>query len=330
VKNSKIKSALILALKFLFVAALLWFLAQKGFLSLSATLQAFQKPQILVPALIALVCASLISIYRWHLLLRAQGIHLKLLRTFQLGLIGIFFNSALPGAVSGDLIKAFYVAHEAAGQRGRAFGSILFDRIVGLSALILVSAGALIADWGSLVGTPLLGAVQFSILVSAAGFLAFYAYLFLIRDDRDPLLKLLLKLEPKQKQVGSILRIYQGVRHYRNHRASVLLAVGLSLIIHLIICWSSLRILGALGESVAEPLAAFVIVPLGLLVTAVPVMPGGVGTGHAAFGYLFHFLGALRGADVFSLYVLVQFALGAMGGLIYLRFKKAIPAKEQV
>ena len=50
-------------------------------------------------------------------------------------------------------------------------------------------------------------------------------------------------------------------------------------------------------------------------------LPGGVGTGHAAFGILFQVIGSARGADAFSFYVLSQLLIGAVGGVIYLRFK---------
>ena len=63
------------------------------------------------------------------------------------------------------------------------------------------------------------------------------------------------------------------------------------------------------------------VVPIGLLVTAVPIAPAGVGTSHAAFGWLFLHLGSKAGANVFSLFVLVQLAVAGAGGLIYLGFR---------
>jgi uncharacterized membrane protein YbhN (UPF0104 family) len=65
-----------------------------------------------------------------------------------------------------------------------------------------------------------------------------------------------------------------------------------------------------------------------LLATAIPVLPGGVGTGHAAFSFFFDLLGSKAGADIFSYYVITQLIIGAVGGLVYLRFKTE--AKEVV
>jgi len=65
------------------------------------------------------------------------------------------------------------------------------------------------------------------------------------------------------------------------------------------------------------------LVPLGLLVTAVPIAPAGIGTGHAAFGWLFLRLGSKAGANVFNLFILVQLALASVGGFFYLGFRSA-------
>jgi hypothetical protein len=65
-----------------------------------------------------------------------------------------------------------------------------------------------------------------------------------------------------------------------------------------------------------------VIVPLGLLVTAIPLTPAGVGTGHAAFTGLFHILGSPAGANVFNFFLVSQIFFGALGGLVYLRFRQ--------
>src|SRR5690606_26991097 len=111
------------------------------------------------------------------------------------------------------------------------------------------------------------------------------------------------------------------VRHYHNHRGTVMRVLGISALIHTLVCTACFLFAQALGEGQIPPFPVFVIVPLGLLVTAVPIMPAGIGTGHAAFGWLFHFLGSLRGADVFSLFVLSQLLGGSIGGLIYLRFR---------
>jgi hypothetical protein len=314
------------SLKLAFVAVVLWFLARKGFISLEATGRAFRRLDLIIPAVAALFITTLLCVVRWHWLLEAQGIRLGWKRTLQLVFVGNFFNIALPGAVSGDFVKAFYIAQEAHGKRARAFGSILFDRVAGLSALVLVAAGALSSDISHFEGTRLFTAIGVFIALAAAAVVAFFSYLFLVREHHDPLLRGFRALERRFKRAGSLTRIYEGLRHYHNHRWAVAKALALSVVVHLTVCWAYTQFAEALGDTGLPRLPIFVIVPLGLLVTAVPVAPAGVGTGHAAFSALFLFLGSQRGGDVFSLFVLTQLAIGALGGLVYLRYRGQRPA----
>jgi hypothetical protein len=46
-----------------------------------------------------------------------------------------------------------------------------------------------------------------------------------------------------------------------------------------------------------------------------------MGTGHAAFGWLFLLLGSRMGANVFNLFAVLQLGLAGVGGLVYLRLQ---------
>lgn len=307
--------------KVVLVIGLLYVLFQKGFLSIQATQRAFTQWKNILPAFGALVLTSFFGVIRWNWLLKAQGIHLPFFRVFQLTYIGNFFNIALPGAVSGDLIKAIYIGRELPGRRSWVFGSILFDRVVGLSALAMVSAGAFIFSQDLAKISPLLFALKFVIIFSATLAILFFVYLFLVGEQHDPLLFLLKKLQNRFSRAGSFTRMYEGMRHFHHHRVVVLKVLFLSLVIHLIVGWAALNFALALGDMQVQLMQTYIVVPLGLLVTAVPVLPAGVGTGHAAFSYLFHLMGSLRGADVYTLFAFINIIVGAFGGVIYLRFR---------
>lgn len=319
--NSKHKKILINIIKFLFVTLLLYFLVRKGFISMEAMGRAFKRTDLMTASTLLLFITSAMGVIRWQWLLRAHGLNLPLIRTLQLTYVGNFFNIALPGAVSGDFVKAWYVAEEVSGNKARAFGSILFDRVAGLSALVLVSTVALLLDIDVLYGTPLLSAIKVMLTIAAVIVIAFYTYLFTVQEHHDPLLKLFKIAEQKYSKLGAFTRIYEGMRHYHNHRWAVIKVLLISIVIHIMVGSCCILCARALGESQIPLLPVFVVVPLGLLVTAVPIMPAGVGTGHAAFAWLFQFLGTSRGADIFSLYALNQLLFGAIGGLVYLRFK---------
>jgi uncharacterized protein (TIRG00374 family) len=160
--------------KLSFVALLLFFLGKKGLLSVSELPKIFENPRLLGTSLLLSLISLVLGVWRWKLLLRGQEITLNWKKTFELSLIGNFFNIALPGAVSGDLVKAFYIAKDFPGKRGHAFGSILFDRIVGVSGLILTSTAALLAGYQSLHDTPVFEAIKWFVLFSGSGVLIFF------------------------------------------------------------------------------------------------------------------------------------------------------------
>lgn len=315
-------------LKFLLVVGVFYLLSKKGLISFSATAKAFDRLDLVLPAFALQFSTSVFSIIRWQWILQAQKVNLPWLRTIQLIMIGTFFNTALPGAVSGDLVKAFYVAKEVPASeghtqsiRGRVFGSILFDRILGLAALVLVSASAVVWNWSDVGHSPLLKGIQAFMVTAALCVIAFFSYLFLMREKHDPVLRFLKWCEHKNKKAGSFLRVYEGVRHYHFHRWVTTKGLLLSLGNHIFVATACYLFAQALGEDFVQLGPVMIVVPLGLLVTAIPVLPGGVGTGHAAFAALFALFGSQRGADVFSLFILSQLMLSAIGGVVYLKFK---------
>ena len=80
----------------------------------------------------------LITSLRWHLLLRAIGIHIGAARAFVINMVGAFYNTFMPGSTGGDVLKAYYAAKLAPEHRTRAVMSVIVDRVIGLLALIIL------------------------------------------------------------------------------------------------------------------------------------------------------------------------------------------------
>jgi len=308
------------------VFGLLYVLAQRGFLSLKETANAYDHPLLTLGGQAIIVGCAVLSAIRWWVLLRATGVELTLWRTLRLSLIGNFFNIALPGAVSGDFVKAFYIAKDVDERRARVFGTIFFDRILGISALALVCAAARLSGV-TFEAPPGVGeALAVFIYALGGGVLAFYTYLLLVPDDKDLALRIAVALEARVKAVGALKEFYLGMRQFRSHPGALLAAMGLSAAIHISVGLACAFFAWAMGDNALTVTQVYATAPLGFLVTAVPVSPAGVGTGHAAFLFLFKMVGSARGADVFTLFALAQFFTGGIGGLVYLRFKGKEPA----
>ena len=92
-----------------------------------------------VIGILAYVIVEIAAAFRWHVLLKVQGIHLSLLRLSGLFLIGMFYNQFLPGGTGGDIIKSYYLLKETLDRKAGALLAVVFDRIIGLVALVAIT-----------------------------------------------------------------------------------------------------------------------------------------------------------------------------------------------
>jgi uncharacterized membrane protein YbhN (UPF0104 family) len=83
------------------------------------------------------VAQVLISI-RWWLLLRAQSIYISVFAAIRLFFLGLFYNNVMPGAVGGDVLKAWYITKHTHRRLEGAL-SVLVDRVIGLAGLVLMA-----------------------------------------------------------------------------------------------------------------------------------------------------------------------------------------------
>jgi uncharacterized membrane protein YbhN (UPF0104 family) len=73
----------------------------------------------------------------------------------------------------------------------------------------------------------------------------------------------------------------------------------------------------ARAVSSADVAGVFSVAPVGFLVEAIPIAPGGMGTAHLAFEYLFGLRGIGGGAALFNVYFVVRLLVSLVGGLIW-------------
>jgi glycosyltransferase 2 family protein len=85
------------------------------------------------------------SVWRWHLLLKAQGVDIETNRLAGSYLVALFFNNFLPSNIGGDVIRIRDTSRPA-GSLTLATAVVLVDRGLGLMGLVLVAAcGATLA-----------------------------------------------------------------------------------------------------------------------------------------------------------------------------------------
>jgi uncharacterized membrane protein YbhN (UPF0104 family) len=313
-------SATLKALARLLVAAvLLIYLVWRGDLAWQPLRAALARWQLALPALLVLSGTLAGQLFRWQSLLRASGLQLPTRDVFAYMMVGKFFNMALPGYIGGDMVRGLYVFRAAAGQEnsagigaGAVVPSILGDRIAGLVALFALSMAG--TAGGVLYGLPQ-RLIRLGMTVSVLGLVVGVGlYLLAYRFSTPP--AFLLRICRRVRLERLLVDLSAAMHLYARNGRLIGTVLLLSLSTQSVIVLSFVL----LGEALAlqVPIAGyFVLVPLGLMITAVPVAPAGLGVGQMAFLGLFQIVGTAQGANLFTLYMASQAVLNMTGMLLY-------------
>lgn len=97
---------------------------------------------------------TILATARWKILLAVQDIEMTWLRTWQLFMIGMFFNLFMLGSTGGDVVKMFLTMREARKNKTAALLSVFMDRVIGMLALIFLSVVFLYFRYDMLSHTP--------------------------------------------------------------------------------------------------------------------------------------------------------------------------------
>lgn len=255
---------------------------------------------------------------RWRILARALGYELSRTRAFSLSMIGMLFNTAVPGSVGGDVLKAYYACGGKSDRSG-PIASIVVDRVVGLFSLILLAVAG--SAWNShlLWSNVEVRAFWFALTISLV-ILAASAALTLTASSRLSLLLGRVCVLPAVRAV--LMSTLEVLSAYNRKRWSLLQSLALSVPCHLLAIAAFYAAIRSVAATSVELGMLVFLVPLGLVTTAVPLAPGGIGIGQAAFYSLFAFVLPGKGpvgSSAFTVYQLVLILVSLSGIVFYLR-----------
>lgn len=306
----------------LFVAfALIYWLLKSGKLDLNLLSELGNNPWgLLVAFILALTNIWIISI-RWRGILKARNsAHIPLLGLIKANWIGQFFSSVLPGSVTGDLIKIIYVQeYDKTFSKKFVFATILIDRVMGLSGLILlVGMTSVLFQDHILENAPAMKPLlMFNYVLSALVLFGIIIFIFF-----DQFVHKIFRLGEK------ILfpAIWQKFGDLWNDLITIKVQMLKALCLSLVVQFSGVLIFWALiypftiGKM--DFVQALAFIPLGHMTLALPIAPSGLGVGHAIFQKLFEFSGITNGASLFNLYFVVTLMVNICGVVPYLLSRK--------
>jgi glycosyltransferase 2 family protein len=280
-RKGTVKGQIGLLLKCLIAGAAVVALFYFRMIRLDALVPLFGHPGLLPITAVLFYSTLPLSAWRLRILLAVKGIILPCRQLYHICAIGAFSGTFMPGTIGGDALRFIYLAAAVPKQRAVIAVTLLSDRLLGVGGLVTVAVGAIALQWPRVAISPEMASLALSVFFGFAAALA-SASVLLIALNRLPVDSWRLHNR------GAFLRLVRMVIDvtvlYRRARGTLIATFGLSVVIQ--IC--SVAALVLLAESmnlsaIMGPLQYALAGLLSNLVSAVPVTPGGLGVGEAAF-----------------------------------------------
>lgn len=256
----------------------------------------------------------LLTAGRWRVLLDASGIRAPLRYLVESCMIAMFFNNFLPSTVGGDAVRA-YDSWRLGRSKASALAVIMVDRLLGTLVMLLLACATLLlfarvldADLAAL-RWIVLGMTGAGLLVAWLVFLPpRWLLLALGRIDWPgvPLVR---------RVVESGLAAFAG---FRGRGDALARALAFSVALQLNVIVQYYLVAQALSIPIALPLF-FVIIPIALLVMALPVSINAIGIREGIFAFLFGLQGVASATAVAFAWLIYGIVLvhGLLGGVLY-------------
>lgn len=312
-RNSKVKNRLVIAGKFIFTSALFAWLLSNNKIDLSAiNPSTISVTVVAATVLYWLIGPVYLASWRWKLLLEAAGYKISLARSVTLQLIGFFFTTVLPGSLGGDFVKVFYLIKENPNkEKSLAFWAILFDRLIGMLGLFLTGAIFIAFNFETLWRT---NAIKPLVILTYGYIFAFCAFIALINIVEVKKLNQRVSIKAFHK----VFDFITACKVYKGKNKTIIISSIISTLSHSLSFLAFLCIANSLSPQSLDWVGLSAIFPIGMLITTLPLSPGGFGVGHFAFEQLFNLINMQGGANTYNIYFLSQTLLNLTGVVAYL------------
>jgi glycosyltransferase 2 family protein len=309
-------------LKIIFSVGLFSYLVYQGKIDTKILSKLLLTPGTMAITLFLIISQNLSNSLRWFNILATQTTK-KINFIFLAGVnwIGLFFNTVLPGAVTGDLIKMFYIKQiDSKISKTGMILTVLMDRIYGLLGLIILMGIISLSRYERLtsLGQGLETIVHFNLLLFL-GAIFFFALMFLPK-----------KLQEKFSQICSKIPVIGKKTIHLNEcfwmmaekKRTMFACIGISLFSHNLGILAFYHITSPFFNKPIAFLDLYSVIPVGMIITAIPISPGGMGVGHAAFEKILGYFQLTNGANLFNTFWIMLLINNLLGFIPYILLSK--------
>lgn len=254
----------------------------------------------------------LLCSWRWQLLLKAQGAQVPLPPLAVSYLVGIFFNSFLPGTMSGDVSRGIDVSPRL-DALSTSFLVIFVERLAGMVALLIIAVASLpFAGWEATQRTN-----SIWIMAMTAGLITFAA-IVLFNSQVRKWTDFLLKFPVFTKLKKNLEKIYKASEVFRGKKRVIFECTLISIIFQINVIMHYYLIGRALGLPIPW-YCYFSIIPISIFILMVPASINGIGLREQIFIFLFGNFGASAVEAVSLAWISFGMLLiqAAVGGIVF-------------
>lgn len=269
--------------------------------------------------------AVLLTMIRWHFLLRALEIPTKVRSTFRIAFVGYFFNLAPLGIAGGDLVRVMMLSGKHKDIKAKSVASVVLDRVIGLYMLFVVASVAiLLTGFYHSDNTVIVKVCETTWMIAIIGGIA-AGILMIPAVTEGRLANSLGKLPGVGGAMSSLL---EAVRMYRRRPGVLLLASVLTIGVHSCFAIGVCMIaFGLPGPDHSLP-THMVIMPLSASTGAVPLP---MGPFEAVLEYFYHHI-PLAGATIMKGqglvtafgYRLITVMIATIGAICYFSARREV------
>ena len=221
-----------------------------------------------------------LSAYRWHLLIKPQGLTVPFRKILAFYFLGMYFNFFLPSSIGGDVFKVYYLNKET-NRLSACTASVLFDRDIGMGGVVVIAIFGLLFAGSPVKDVPLL--LIFGLI--ALGFVL--ANLALFFRPTYNLLHRVLSMFKMKRVDEKIERLFDSFNVYRNRWGLIGLTMVMSLGVQIGCAMVNVLAAKAIGFDQASWVAYLIFIPTISLISMMPVSVGGTGWREGAYFWLF-------------------------------------------
>ena len=291
-----------------FIFAMLFYIVD-----LQALLNVFSNLTIEIIVLLILISILLvyISALKWSLFLNSKERNVSAIKLFNLYLMGYFINLILPSYIGGDVARSWY-AGKVSGQK-KAFSATIMERLTGFIAMMLMGVLAvfLVPDLSQ--------EIRLAVVIIGLGL---FLGIFLIFNNS--FFKIFKIIPFINKFYQQILEVQDILKTSFKNKSLLSKTLFLSFLFHCFAVVNTYYAGVAVGWTNIPVADLFVVLPLILLIGAIPITPSGLGLQEGAFFYFLTMLGASP-EEALGVGLVLRakvYLLAIFGGIVFLLEKR--------